>query len=384
MNCNLCEKHIIATMQIAWNGGNFHPDCIGEAVARKRADAEKPPDIDRTEIEDLEDDENFLEDGQIFNEDFTVDEEADEFADFDEIADRLDDDEFDDITDVDDEIFEQIPMSAANGNNGGLIIPDIVSPVSAVAAIGNGQAGNGKVGTLIAGNSTTLINREALKHLPLPEETDTFKPISHFELVEQILQSLSYRRLAVVREEYAVSPDGMKLFGLIELDVEYSGVRFAIGLRNANDKSMRVGLVAGYRVMVCENKMLTGDFQPMLAKHSKNFQLLDALSVAVDRIQRNIGEVSDQIGRKKVTVLSMDNARSLIYQGFLEQKFPISLLRAVHQEYFIKPSFEEFKANNLWALENAFTTTFKKLKPVQQFEAAAKLGKFLSSHISPF
>ena len=36
-------------------------------------------------------------------------------------------------------------------------------------------------------------------------------------------------------------PDGMKLFGLIELDVEYAGVRFAVGLRNANDKSMRVG-----------------------------------------------------------------------------------------------------------------------------------------------
>ena len=56
-------------------------------------------------------------------------------------------------------------------------------------------------------------------------------------------------------------------------------------------------------------KMLTGDFNPLSAKHSKNFQLTDALSVAVDRIQRSIGEVSDQIGRKKVTTLSTDNAR---------------------------------------------------------------------------
>lgn len=363
MNCDLCKNHILATMQIAWNGGNYHPDCIGEAVARKRAEHELPA-VDPVEIEDVEDD-------YVFNEDFTDDEEPDDLED---IIARLEDDPV-----VSDEILEQIPVSVTGGTNGGIRVPEIAAPVGVAASAGNGQ-----VGTLIAGNSTTLINRDALKHLPLPEETDTFKPIPHHQLVEQILQSLSFRRLSVVREEYAVSPDGMKLFGLVELDVEYSGVRFAIGLRNANDKSMRVGLVAGYRVLVCENKMLTGDFQPMLAKHSKNFNLLDALSVAVDRIQRNIGEVSDQIGRKKVTLLSIDNARSLIYQGFLEQKFPISLLRSVHREYFIKPSFEEFRGNNLWTLENAFTTTFKKLKPVQQFEAAARLGKFLASHISPF
>ncbi len=363
MNCDLCQKHILATMQIAWNGGNYHPDCIGEAVARKRSEHETPLQVDPSEIESLEA-------GEVFDEDFTDYEEPDDFED---IIERLDE------VEVSDEVLNQIPVSATNGKSGGVRITEVVSPVGAVATAGNGQ-----VGTLIAGNSTTLINRDALKHLPLPEETDTFKPIPHHLLVEEILQSLSYRRLSVVKEEYAVSPDGMKLFGLIELDVEYAGVRFAIGLRNANDKSMRVGLVAGYRVMVCENKMLTGDFQPMLAKHSKNFNLMDGLSVAVDRIQRNIGEVSDQIGRKKVTILSTDNARSLIYQGFLEQKFPISLLRAVHNEYFIKPSFEEFVGNNLWALENAFTTTFKKLKPVQQFEAAAKLGKFLSQHISPF
>lgn len=369
-------------MQIYWNGGNYHPDCIGEAVAQKRADHDQPLEVDAAEIEEFEEE---LEDNQVFDEDFIAEDFTDD--EFDEIADRLESEEIEDIVEVSDEILEQIPISATNGENGGANKPEVhINNIvtSGANRIAVERAGNGQVGTLIAGNSTTLINRDALKHLPLPEETDTFKPIPHHQLVEQILQSLSYRRLTVVREEYAVSPDGMKLFGLIELDVEYSGVRFAIGLRNANDKSMRVGLVAGYRVMVCENKMLTGDFQPMLAKHSKNFNLMDGLSVAVDRIQRNIGEVSDQIGRKKVTTLSIDNARSLIYQGFLEQKFPISLLRAVHNEYFIKPSFEEFRGNNLWTLENAFTTTFKKLKPVQQFEAAAKLGKFLAQHISPF
>lgn len=369
MNCDLCNKHIIATTQVNWNGGNYHADCIGEAVSRNRARQEQPlqDSISQADLEAFEDE-------QPFEDEFYDD-------DLEDIISRLDDE-----PEVADEVLEQIPVSAL-GENGGSNEPLRMPPGSMIAApraIIHPPANGGQVGTLVSGATTTLINREALKFLPIPEATDTFKPIPHFELVDSIMKSLSYRRLEVVREEYAVSFDGMKMFGLIELNVEYSGVRFAIGLRNANDKSMRVGLVAGYRVMVCENKMLTGDFQPMLAKHSKNFNLVDGLSVAVDRIQRGIGEVSDQIERKKVTLLSQNDAESLIYQAFLKQRFPISLLRTVHNEYFVKPSYDDFQGNNLWCLENAFTTSFKKLKPVQQFEAASKLGKFITPHISPF
>lgn len=88
-------------------------------------------------------------------------------------------------------------------------------------------------------------------------------------------------------DEYAVSPDGMKLFGLLELNSEYEDVRFAIGLRNANDKSMRLGMVAGCRVFVCDNMTPSGDFKPLLAKHTKNFDLTESLALGVDRIQRN-------------------------------------------------------------------------------------------------
>jgi hypothetical protein len=33
---------------------------------------------------------------------------------------------------------------------------------------------------------------------------------------------------------------------------------------------------------------------------------------------------------------------------------------------------------NMWSLSNAFTSTFKRLDPVPQFKATAKLGKFFS------
>ena len=232
----------------------------------------------------------------------------------------------------------------------------------------------------MVGRDARLVSREYLTTLPIPESTATFKPIHHAHLVEQIMDSLWFRRMTVVRDEYAVSDDGMRMFGLIELDLEYKGVRFAIGIRNANDRSMRVAMVAGYKVTVCSNMMLQGDFQPMLAKHSKNFELQDALSIACDRVQRNFGGLHQQITDKQEREINSSFARELCYKAFTDGKFPISLMRTVHREYFEKPSYEEFEKPTMWSLENAFTSSFKKLQPVQQFQATAKLGKFLAAY----
>ncbi len=63
------------------------------------------------------------------------------------------------------------------------------------------------------------------------------------------------------------------------------GCRFSIGIRNSHDKSLRLGLTAGLRVFVCSNMAFSGEFTPVLAKHTKSFNLIDTLAVGVDRIK---------------------------------------------------------------------------------------------------
>ncbi len=56
------------------------------------------------------------------------------------------------------------------------------------------------------------------------------------------------------------TPDGMKMFGILDLETAFDGCRFAIGIRNANDKSMCLGLTTG--VFVCGNLSFQGEFVP--------------------------------------------------------------------------------------------------------------------------
>jgi hypothetical protein len=348
MNCRRCENHIVATCQVMWRGYPFHEDCLAKAIQ----EANQPP---KEELQDQFVDEDHLEE-------FFTEEDEDIAGDDLGGAEQPERTEFSNgVTTID-------PLSEGSV---------IVSP----RAIIHPPAENGKTaGTLITHCGARRISREELADLPVPEETRTFKPISHSDLIEKIMETLWYRRMNIVRDEYAVSQDGMKLFGLLEMDLEYRGVRFAIGIRNSNDKSMRVAMVAGYKVAVCDNMMLQGDFQPLLAKHSKNFALEDGLSIACDRIQRNIGRLHQDITNKQEWAIESREAKSILYTAFTEGKFPIKLMREVHSEFFIAPSYEEFKSSTMWSLENAFTTAFKRLNPVSQFEMTARLGKFLAAY----
>ena len=102
-------------------------------------------------------------------------------------------------------------------------------------------------GTLVAG-PLPKIGRQELEQIPVPDATLTHKPVPHHVIVEALVETLSFRHIGVVNEEYAVSFDGMKMFGVLDLDTGMHGCRFSIGIRNAHDKSMRLAMTVGYRL----------------------------------------------------------------------------------------------------------------------------------------
>ncbi len=106
------------------------------------------------------------------------------------------------------------------------------------------------------------LTREELARVVTPAATATHKPIPHIAVVEKLIEALSFRQIGVVREEYAVSADGMKMFGVMDLSSGFDGCRFAIGLRNSHDKSFRLSCTVGLRVFVCENLAFHGEYTP--------------------------------------------------------------------------------------------------------------------------
>ena len=235
--------------------------------------------------------------------------------------------------------------------------------------------------SLIAHCGTQKVTREELQVLPVPEATRTHKPVGHFEMVQGLIETLSFRHINVVRDEYAVSPDGMKMFGVLDLDYEYGeDVRFSIGIRNANDKSMRLAMTIGYRVFVCDNMAFKGDFMPVFQKHTSRLDLVELMSVGVDKMQRHFEPLQQQIDHWRADHLTDEEAKLIIYEAFVNDGFPRMLLPTVDRHYF-HPEHEEFAPRSVWSLSNAFTAAFKELKPMRQFRLTAKLGTFFEDQV---
>jgi len=101
--------------------------------------------------------------------------------------------------------------------------------------------------TLIGYQGRT-VSRQELALIPTPAATSTHVPVPHHEIVQALVETLGFRHIRVTADEYAVSPDGMKMFGVLDLETEMQGACFAIGLRNSHDKSMRLALTCGLRL----------------------------------------------------------------------------------------------------------------------------------------
>jgi hypothetical protein len=87
-----------------------------------------------------------------------------------------------------------------------------------------GNSSMSETSTLI-GYSGRTIGREELVLVPTPPATETHRPIPHHEIIGALIETLGFRHIGVVNDEYAVSPDGMKQEHAIGDDLWLSRVR---------------------------------------------------------------------------------------------------------------------------------------------------------------
>lgn len=114
-----------------------------------------------------------------------------------------------------------------------------------------------------------VIDYDDLRSLMTPVPTATHVPIPHSAVVDMVRYSLGFFGHEVVDEDYGVTPDGMRFFGLLSLRSTYGDYTDTVGLRNSHDKTFPIGISVGSRVFVCDNLAFIGD-HIIRRKHTAN------------------------------------------------------------------------------------------------------------------
>jgi len=217
--------------------------------------------------------------------------------------------------------------------------------------------------TLIAGSDTTgKLSRAELALVPTPASTSTHQVIPHADIVSALEEQLSFRHIAISAEEYAVTKDGKNFFGVLTLDQGIDGGSFALGVRNSHSKMFRLSIVVGLRIFVCSNLCFSGDFNIVLAKHSKHFSLSNAISIGIDEAQRGFAPMQQRVETWRQTSMSDDEARLHLFAAFIEDSLdaPKHLAKAVWANW-LRPAHEEFIPRTRFSLQNAYTSAFHEL-----------------------
>lgn len=215
------------------------------------------------------------------------------------------------------------------------------------------------------------IDRSQLAEIPAPEATETWHPISHIHLVNEVERSLTASGMKIVAESFGVTDDNARMFGLLQV----AGLRdmkdyaYVIGLRGAIDKSLSRGLAVGSSVFVCDNLAFSSEIV-MHRKQTKN--ILEDLPLMVDTaIGMLASRWNDQARRYeayKQTAIGAPAAAHLLLE-MAGDVFPAQRLLEVYNE-FKSPRHPEFVKGTLWALFNAVT---EYLKPRSETSKASGL-----------
>lgn len=234
---------------------------------------------------------------------------------------------------------------------------------------------------LSAHTNTNLVTRETLRALPPVVETDSFKPVAHIELIETLEKELNTRDIQIIREQFAMSKNGMRLFGTFDLTLNgVEGMAASLGIRTANNRTMALQGIAGMRVFVCDNMAFSGETIILRRRHTSGLNLIDEIVIALNEYESHYRKLKAEIGDLQSYLMENSTAKVLMTDIFAKQIMPVRFLPVVYDVYFkqfvesAEPQFAAFSARTAWSLLNAFTEVQKQMPLTTRMDAAQEVG----------
>lgn len=224
-----------------------------------------------------------------------------------------------------------------------------------------------------------LAKKEDLKNVILPQQTNTYKPISHTQLIDLTLESVYQAGFVVDKEDYTSARDGNIANGKYTIkNVADKEMQLMIGWQNSYDKSLSLKFAIGTRIIVCENGCVSGDYGAFRKKHTGDVQNFtpDAISSYI----KSAGEAFSRIQKERDAMKNIEVTKricaELIGRMLIEEEFLSSSQVSIIREQMVHPSFDYGSENSLWQLYQHTTFALKEDHPFTWMNSHLSAHKF--------
>lgn len=215
---------------------------------------------------------------------------------------------------------------------------------------------------LVLHAGAAAISREALEKIAAPDATETWYPIPHSRMLGLVEKAVETVGLHVVEQAHAVTAEGKRYFGLLQLanGKNPDDYGLVVGLRNSTDKSLTAGLAVGSQVFVCDNLAFSADIV-IGRKHTPRIGE-DLPRLVIDAVGKLGGmrvRQDARIAAYKTTEMSDVQAHDFVIRGFDEGVFTATRIPAILKEWRAPRHPEFAHAKNGWRMFNAVTEIAK-------------------------
>jgi hypothetical protein len=226
--------------------------------------------------------------------------------------------------------------------------------------------------------STSYVSaKDILINAQIPQQTKTYKPVSHRQLIDLTLNGIHNAGFKLDSESYSAARDGNVANGRFSIaNVADSEMQLQIGWQNSYDKSLTLKFAIGTRIFICQNGCVSGDMGAFKKKHVGEIQ--DFTPGAISEYIKSAGEAfrrmqTEREEMKQVEITSRAKAE-LIGRLFLEDQIITSTQLNIISRELKAPTHDYGAPDSMWELYNHTTFAMKDSHP------SLWMDKHMSAH----
>ena len=210
--------------------------------------------------------------------------------------------------------------------------------------------------------------KNVLLSAEIPQETRTYKPVTHQQLIDLTLESIQGAGFELESETYSAARDGNVANGRYTIkNVADSEMQLQIGWQNSYDKTMSLKFAIGTHIFICSNGCVSGDYGAFRKPHKGQIQTFTP--TAITEYIKQAGEAFTKIQQERDTMKNIEVTKrtcaELLGRMFLEDAFITSTQLNIIARELQAPTHDYGASGSLWELYQHTTFALKESHPTE-------------------
>lgn len=225
--------------------------------------------------------------------------------------------------------------------------------------------------------------RNTMLSAPIPQETKTYKPVSHQELIDLTLESIYQSGYKLESQNYSTAREGNVANGRYTIsNVADSEMKLQIGWQNSYDRSLALKFALGTSIIICSNGMVKGDHGAFRKKHQGDIQTFTPAAIseyikgggdAFQTLQKDRDMLKQYEATEKVQA-------EVIGSLFLQEEIISSSQMNIIKKELKTPTHNYGSEGSMWELYNNVTFAMKQSHPSDWMQDHIDVHNFFLGH----